>query len=325
MSGPSVSVALVRAAVRRSLADVPAGEVVLVACSGGADSLALAAATAFGSRAAGWRVGLVTVDHGLQTGSAARAADIADWARGSGYDPVQLATVSVAGLAGGPEAAARSARYEALDKAAADHGAVAVLLGHTEDDQAETVLLGLARGSGARSLAGMPARRGIYRRPLLGLSRELVRAAAIDAGREPWEDPHNTDPAYSRARLRTVLASLQDALGPGLTPNLARTARLLRADADALDAIAAAELERQPEGEPVDVEALEALPEAVRTRVIRGWLVGAGVPAGALSSVHIGAVEALVTRWRGQGPVALPRDRTVTRRHGRLHLDRPGS
>ncbi len=323
MSGPAVSVALVRAAVRRSLADVPPGETVLVACSGGADSLALAAATAFGSRAAGWRVGLVTVDHGLQPGSAQRAAGLADWARNAGYDPVHVATVSVAGLAGGPEAAARSARYEALDKAAAEHGAVAVLLGHTEDDQAETVLLGLARGSGARSLAGMPTRRGIYRRPLLGLSRELVRAAAKDAGREPWEDPHNTDPAYSRARLRTVLADLSDTLGPGLTSNLARTARLLRADADALDAIAAGEL--QSLTEPIDVKALAKLPEAVRTRVIRGWLVDAGVPTGALTSVHIGAVDALVTRWRGQGPVALPRDRTVTRRHGSLHLDRPGS
>lgn len=310
MNGPPVPVALVRAAVRRACLDIPTGATLLVACSGGADSLALAAAAAFEGRTK-WRVGLVTVDHALQSGSADRAAGIAGWARESGFDPVDVRTVDV-GRTGGPEAAARAARYDALGKAAAEHGAAAVLLGHTRDDQAETVLLGLARGSGARSLAGMPAQRGIYRRPLLDLPRALVREAASAAGRAPWEDPHNTDPAYARSRVRKAMRDLEDALGPGLSAALARTAHLLRADADALDDLAAA-----VDPDPV-VQRLEQLPTAIRTRVIKRWL--GDIPA---TAVHIQAVDALITDWHGQGPVALPLGHSVIRRHGRLHLVGP--
>jgi tRNA(Ile)-lysidine synthase len=311
MNGPPVAVALVRTAVRRACADIPADATILVACSGGADSLALAAAAAFEGRRK-WRVGLVTVDHGLQDGSAGRAAGIALWARESGFQPVDVRTVEV-GRTGGPEAAARAARYDALDKSAAEHGATAVLLGHTRDDQAETVLLGLARGSGARSLAGMPARRGIYRRPLLSLPRTLVREAASAAGREPWEDPHNTDPAYARSRVRRALRELTEALGPGLDANLARTADLLRADADALDDLVAA-IQLGPE--PA-VDQLLELPTAIRTRAIKRWL--RDIPA---TAVHIEAVDALLIDWHGQGPVALPLGQSVIRRHGRLHLVR---
>ncbi len=150
-------VAAVRNAVRASLAGLMPGDLVLAACSGGQDSLALAAALAFVAPRAGLRAGAVTVDHGLQEGSAEHAARLMPTLSGLGLDPVLVATVAVAGP-GGPEAAARTARYAALEKTAADVGAAAVLLGHTLDDQAETVLLGLARGSGPRSLAGMPHR-----------------------------------------------------------------------------------------------------------------------------------------------------------------------
>jgi tRNA(Ile)-lysidine synthase len=271
----------------------------------------LAAAAEFEGRRK-WRVGLVTVDHGLQSGSAQRAAEIANWARKSGFDPVDVHTVKV-GAKGGPEAAARAARYDALDKSAAEHGATAVLLGHTRDDQAETVLLGLARGSGARSLAGMPAQRGIYRRPLLELSRATVREAAVASGREPWEDPHNSDPAYARSRVRQAMRELEAALGPGLPTALARTAQLLRADADALDSIAAA----FSTGPEPAVEELLELPAAIRTRVIKRWLHD--IPA---TAVHIAAVDALLIDWHGQGAVALPLGHRVLRRHGRLHLVR---
>src|SRR5258707_11148961 len=111
--GPGVAVAEVRTAVRGCLADLAAGELVLVACSGGADSLALAAATAFVAPRLGLRAGLVTVDHGLQAGSVGRAALVADWASAAGFDPAEVATIDVGGLPGGPEAAARSARYAA--------------------------------------------------------------------------------------------------------------------------------------------------------------------------------------------------------------------
>ncbi len=227
------------------------------------------------------------------------------------------------GAAGGPEAAARDARYAALSEAAARHGAVAVLLGHTLDDQAETVLLGLARGSGARSLAGMPAETGFYRRPLLDLDRDLTRRACLAMGLRPWDDPHNRDSAFARARVRAdVLPALEKGLGPGVTAALARTARLLRDDADALDAWAARALDDAAEcaeGErTLDVRALAALPRAVRTRVLRRAAIDAGSPPGALAAVHIEAVEALVTAWRGQSHIDLPGRVRAWRRYEKL-------
>ena len=242
--GPGVAVAEVRNAVRACLSDLAAGDLLLVACSGGADSLALAAATAFLAPRLGLRAGGVTVDHGLQPGSAERAASVAATLGKLGLDPVRSTAVTVAPArsAAGPEAAARVARYGALDVAAKEYGAVAVLLGHTLDDQAETVLLGLARGSGSRSLAGMPARRDPYRRPLLAVRRATTSTACTELGLEPWQDPHNRDFRFARARVRhQALPALEAALGPGVTEALARTASQLRADAECLDDLAFAE------------------------------------------------------------------------------------
>ncbi|GEA88105.1 tRNA lysidine(34) synthetase TilS [Cellulomonas cellasea] len=252
MAGPAPVVAAARTAVARALDDVPAGSLVLVACSGGADSLALAAATAFvaerssrgsrGSRAL--RAGAVVVDHGLQPGSADVAAAAAVTCRVLGLDPVEVVRVD-AGGPGGPEAAARDVRYAALAATAQRLGAAAVLLGHTLDDQAEGVLLGLARGSGARSLAGMAARRDLLRRPFLGLRRADTEAVCAAHGLTPWHDPTNTPAPGDRAapvrsRVRgEALPVLEDVLGPGVAVALARTAALLREDADALDALAA--------------------------------------------------------------------------------------
>jgi tRNA(Ile)-lysidine synthase len=325
-------VAAVRLAVRRCLADLDgAGSgragLVLVACSGGADSVALAAATAFEAPRTGRRAGAVTVDHDLQPGSAARAVALADRLRRLGLDPVEVATVAV-GSAGGPEAAAREARYRALDEAADRLGAGAVLLGHTLDDQAETVLLGLARGSGSRSLAGMPARRGRFVRPLLGLDRSTVRAAARASGLPVWDDPHNADPAYARARVRDdVLPALEKALGPGVPEALARTAALARADADALDGWAAAAYDTARAG-PGDlaVDVLAAMPSAVRRRVLRLAALAAGAPGTDLTAGHVAELDRLVTDWHGQGPLHLPGAIRARRDRAMLHLsaDRPG-
>ena len=242
--GPHPAVAAVRGGVRAGLAGLAPGDLVLAACSGGADSLALAAALAHEAPRLGLRGGGVTVDHGLQDGSAARAAQVAALLGRLGLDPVRIATVTVASGPGrgGPEAAARTARYAALEQVAEQTGAAAVLLAHSRDDQAETVLLGLARGSGARALAGMPAQRGRLRRPLLGLSRAALREACQALHLEPWDDPHNFDPSYARARVRhQALPALEAALGPGIAEALARSAAQLSADCAALDAIATAE------------------------------------------------------------------------------------
>ncbi|BCY15336.1 tRNA lysidine(34) synthetase TilS [Actinoplanes sp. L3-i22] len=308
-------VAAVRTAVRRGLADLPSGALVLVACSGGADSLALAAAARFVSG----RVGLVTVDHGLQEGSDRRARSVAAWARDAGFDPVSVSTVTVAGLPGGPEAAARTARYAALETAAGELGAAAVLLGHTRDDQAETVLLALARGAGPRGLAGMPPRRGVFRRPLLDVARADTRKACAALGLAPWEDPHNTDPAYARSRVRgTALPTLVAELGPAVIGNLARTAALLAADNETLDELAADALARARSAAGLAVPVLAGLRGAIRGRVLHRWARELGAPGGALAYGHVTALDALVTDWHGQGPACLPGGIAVARRENDL-------
>ncbi|MFE0458685.1 tRNA lysidine(34) synthetase TilS [Kitasatospora sp. NPDC058965] len=302
----------------------PGSPLVLVAVSGGADSMALATATAFEAPKLGLRVGAVTVDHGLQEGSAERAQQVAERLRALGLDPVEAVPVHV-GRQGGPEAAARDARYAALDAAAERHRAIAVFLGHTRDDQAETVLLGLARGSGARSLAGMPGRKGRYRRPLLDLDRAATRQACAAQSIPVWDDPHNLDPAYTRARVRhEVLPVLEKHLGGGVVEALARTARLFRDDADALDQWAErAELELgradpQDGARSLAVAGLAELPSAVRRRVLRRAALRTGAPAGDLFARHLESVDLLVTGWRGQGPLQLPGGVEVTRRCGNL-------
>jgi tRNA(Ile)-lysidine synthase len=321
--GPGVAVAEVRSAVRACLSGLAAGDLVLVACSGGADSLALAAAAAFVAPRLGLRAGGVTVDHGLQPGSAERAGEVTALLSALGLDPVQSRAVTVPASAAGPEAAARQARYAALDEAAHEHGAVAVLLGHTLDDQAETVLLGLARGSGGRSLAGMPPRRGRYRRPLLAVRRGTTAAACAELGLEPWQDPHNEDFRFARARVRhRALPALEEALGPGVAEALARTAAQLRADAECLDDLAFAESGqlRGNASDPAGLDArwLGALPAAIRTRVLRDAAIMAGCPHGALTAGHVDRVGDLVTAWRGQRWVDLPGGVQARRRDGKV-------
>jgi tRNA(Ile)-lysidine synthase len=326
--GPDPAVAAVRLGVRRSLAGLDRGSLVLAACSGGPDSLALAAALAFEAPKLGLRAGAITVDHGLQPGSADQADRVVGTLRTLELDPVCLlrAAVSARGDAAGypgPEAAARQARYAAIEAAEIECGAAAVLLGHTMDDQAETVLLGLARGSGARSLAGMQASAGRYRRPLLGIRRAQTRAACAALGLDPWDDPQNTDESYARVRVRAhVLPLMEDLLGPGITEALARTADSLRADADALDAVADDTAKRlMPDCElALDVAELAALPEAIRTRLLRRAAVAAGAPSGSLGWSHVQSLNELVTAWRGQRWSDLPGGVRCHRRYGRLQF-----
>jgi tRNA(Ile)-lysidine synthase len=326
MSGPTPAVAAVRMAVGRELASLPAGAHVLVACSGGPDSLALAAATAFVAPRAGLTAGAAIVDHGWHPASASVASVAAAACELLGLAPVRVLDVAadVVTGQGGPEAAARDARYAALDREADAQGASLVLLGHTLDDQAETVLLGLARGSGARSLAGMPARRGRLVRPLLGLARSTTRAACADLGLEPHDDPANDDPAYARVRVRRALAELTDALGRALPAALARTAEQLALDAEALEAYAGDLLARARTDAGYDVAVLAAAPDAVRRRALLAAARSAGSPGSALGSRHVLALDGLVVGRPGRGGVHLPGGLVAVRRCGTLSLAAPG-
>ena len=322
----SPAVVSVRTAVDRSVADLHSAGTVLVACSGGPDSLALAAAAGWVAERQGLVVRGVVVDHGLQVGS----ADIADQAARACAAlgvPAEVVPV-VVGTDGGPEAAARTARYAALRATAQDVGAAAVLLGHTLEDQAETVLLRLARGSGARALAAMAPRSGLWRRPFLAVPRATVRQAAEEVtselGLTPWHDPHNDDPAFARVRVRALLDDLVRDLGPGVVLGLARSADLLRDDAEALDAAAAAAYDevvrRDDDCAWASVPDLADLPAAVRTRVIRRMAVTCGSPGEALGVDHVRQLEAYVTDWHGQGVTSLPGGVRAERACGRLCL-----
>jgi tRNA(Ile)-lysidine synthase len=293
----------------------PDDRALAVACSGGADSLALAAGAAHVAQRSRRACAAVVVDHGLQEGSAAVVAGAAHVLDGLGYTDVSVVRVEVAPAGSGPEAAARDARYAALRREAAARGAT-LLLGHTRDDQAESVLLGLARGSGARSLSGMAPRVDGLVRPLLSLPRTTTHACCAELGLTPWDDPQNDDHAYTRVRVRArVLPVLEAELGPGVAEALARSADLFRSDADLLDVLAEEARAGVEHDGALDCAGVAALPAALRTRVLLSWLRGLG--AHDLTGRHVAAVDALVTAWRGQGPVDVPGVR-VSRTDGEL-------
>ena len=301
------SVAAVRLAVRRSLGDLEPGDTVVVACSGGADSLALLAATVFEAVRQSWRVVGATVDHGLQEGSAMRANRVVEQMRRLGVAESVTARVRVEAAGIGPEAAAREARYAVLGEIAERFSARAVLLGHTLDDQAETVLLGLARGSGGRALQGMRRAFEVYRRPLLDVSRADTETACLVEDIEFWSDPHNTEERFSRVRVRTkVLPVLEKELGPGVAATLARTADLVRADVAYLDDAAASALESARSQGGVSTLVLATLADAIRTRVLRLAALEAGARAAELFHTHVSELDRLVTGWHGQLWVELP-------------------
>ena len=306
-----------RQGILASLSDLEAGDLVLVGLSGGADSLALLKCALHVGNERTISVGAVIIDHQIQVESANTSNRVAAIALELGADPVLVVNVEVQTGAGsgGMEAAARNARRTAFTNVLTEQNAKAILLGHTLEDQGETVLLGLARGSGARSLSGMRAKEGIYRRPFLGISRELVRAEVSDL--DIFEDPHNSDLKYSRVRVRNlVLPLMETQLGPGVTQALARSADLLRDDADALDALARFEITRVGD----DVNLLSALPRAIRTRVIRQLAITNGCAINDLTRDHVLAIDALLTNWHGQGALNLPGAVSVERRHDRLNF-----
>ncbi|WP_394161294.1 tRNA lysidine(34) synthetase TilS [Galactobacter valiniphilus] len=326
--GQHNSLTAAREAVRGHL---PAGLGYLVAVSGGADSLALAATL-------GWAldeglidgpVGAVIVDHGLQLGSAEAAAEAAAACRELGLDPVIVERVEVEGHG---EAAARTARYESLEAARERVGADFLLTAHTADDQAEQVLLGLARGSGTRSLAGIPARRARVLRPFLELRRSDTEAVCRAHGLSFWVDPTNASPEFLRNRVRhELLPALREVLGEGIDDALVRTARLAAQDAELLDRLAEELVEdaaraseptvlgeagdrvagRAPLVWDLDRLLIRDAPAALRSRALRQAAVAVG--GRAPSAERTAALERLVAGVGSAGPVQLDGRVSVTR------------
>jgi tRNA(Ile)-lysidine synthase len=278
----------------------------LVAISGGADSLALAWASAFVMTKAGHTLEAVVVDHGLQEGSADVADKAADTLVGMGLR-ARVVTVEV-GTDGGIEHAAREARYDALRAVAEETGAKAVLLGHTMDDHAETVILGMARGSGPSSISGMAQVSDLWWRPFLQLRRETTRQVCVDAGISWWDDPHNTDDRFLRPRVRhRVLDVMESELGPGVVEALGATADLIRADDEYLDQLASEALEEHLGDISVgklSVEAVKGVDTPIASRMLREAI--ARYSGGVLHRVHTDQLAALVENWHGQGPIDIP-------------------
>jgi tRNA(Ile)-lysidine synthase len=313
------AVVAIRSAVRPYLESCEAGDVVLVAVSGGADSLALAGAILKEATALTIKVIGVTINHQLQDGAKEQADKVKAQLLELGYLEVIIRDVTVS-MSEGLEAGARAARYLALDAILNEVNAKQIYLGHTRDDQAETVLLGLARGSGTRSLSGMAWKNKNYIRPLLSITREETEAACQELGLTPWRDPHNQNTDFTRVRVReNVLPVMEENLGPGISAALARSAALFRDDADALDELANREIEGLNLAD-LECSYLEKLPRALRSRILRRAIYAAGAPGGAISAEHLAGVEALVTAWHGQGEVSLPGGVKVARISGRLSL-----
>jgi tRNA(Ile)-lysidine synthase len=303
--------------IRKSVKPWVSGETILFGCSGGTDSMALAAALLKESNNS--KIIPVVVDHGLQSNSAEIAAQTVAKLKELGYSEVATARANVE-VTDGLEASARRARYLIFKQFIDSYQPKYFMLAHTLNDQAESVLLGLARGSGARSLSGMATVNNIFVRPLLKNTRVQTAAACIEAGIKVWDDPHNLDERFARVKVRrNLLPIFEENLGPGITEALARTADLLRDDADALDDFAN-QYFSQADASNLDVAELERLPKAIRTRVLRLAIYKAGAPSGMLSADHIASAEALISDWHGQKEVSLPGNVKLSRISGRITL-----
>jgi len=302
--------------VRRAIRDnwdqvnLAKGSTVSIACSGGADSLALASAALFEGQRADVRIIACIVNHNLQEGSNEVALRTKALLTELGFEVVEIKDVHIQQSSLGMEAAARNSRYGALTEFAEKHSAVFTMLGHTLDDQAETVLLGLARGSGAKSIAGMPTLSpdGKYLRPLLGITRKHTVSYCEDLGLEFWSDPQNLDTKFSRVKARLkVLPVLEKELGPGIAQALARTAEILQDDISYLEAQAEQAFilvaKTTNNSVMIDVDAFLKLPKALANRVIHKSLSLMGAEP---AKVQIDAVSDLVFNWHGQKPLTLP-------------------
>lgn len=305
---------------RRQLRELFAGQAiandtVLVGFSGGADSLALLAAVAFEAKKFSIEPIAVIIDHGLQESSQSVALNAKLTAESLGVKAI-IRKVSV-GTEGGLENAAREARYQAFSEVRQELNASYLLLGHNLNDQAESVLLGLMRGSGPRSIAGMQEVTDWILRPFLTISGEQLRQACEDQGLEFWDDPHNDDPRFARVEIRKILNELEASGSAGVIESLARTAEQMQEAEAIIQPLIEGLVSGIEDKSSVEIEFLEKLDTAYRRRVIHRLAV---LNSAELARVHVLEIEKLVTNWHGQKPLNLP-GITVSRVGTHLHFD----
>ena len=277
---------------------------VLLAVSGGADSLALALAANFELPKLGIALAAVIVNHNLQPGSGEIAEQAATRLRKLGITDVTVVSVQVEDSGQGPESAARDARYQALETERLALGADYILTGHTLDDQAETVLLGLTRGSGLKSIAGMQSVAGNLVRPFLGISKAELIQSLEDAGIDYWEDPHNTETRFTRVRIRNLMQQLEAELGPGLSTALARTAELAQESEEFLALSATALIQSaRVDGNSYAVEVLAQAHPALRRKALQ--MIASALVPGGVSRVQVLGLDELICNWHGQKPTHL--------------------
>ena len=311
-----------RKAVRFWFEKLEPNSKVCIGVSGGADSLALAAAAKLEANNFPIDLVAVIVDHGLQENSAEISQIAKQQLTKLGFEDIFIGKANVQ-ITDGLEASARRARYKVFQQAIETYNPNIFLLGHTKNDQAEGVLLGLARGSGTKSLSGMQEVSGNFVRPLLGIDRVTTEIACREANIEFWVDPHNSNQEFTRVRVReNILPLLENEIGPGIIDALARSAKILREDATALDEWAES-IFRQVEPMDIEISILVGLPVAIRSRVLRMAIYAAGAPVGSISAAHLEPIEAFVSDWRGQGHTSLPGGVKVCRISGRLSLSKP--
>ena len=320
MPNPGLVAHQVKSVVKTFLSSrTSAGDTVILGVSGGADSLALAASCSALQDELSVTFVPVIIDHQLQVGSGEVAQAAKAACQTLGLTAAEIHQVEVTQNGDGVEAAARKARYEALRKSAEQHEAVGIMIAHSLNDQAETVLMRLSRGSGTRSLAAMSADKDGIWRPLLDVTRADLRISLDHYGLTVFDDPHNLDRRFTRVRVRLdVMPALRAALGDDVDFALARTAALSFDDAQALDALAAGlRAEAEVAGELV-IAALAQAPRALVSRVVKTWLESRGVPIGALSFEHITAVTRLIIDPRVGSTVRVAGGVEVVRQSGRL-------
>lgn len=296
---------------------VEPGDVMLIGVSGGADSLALAAGCAALAAELSVTFVPVIVDHQLQINSAEVAQQALGECHKLGLDRAFVVKVDVVETGEGLEAAARKARYRAFHDAMAQTAAVGILLAHSLEDQAETVLMRLSRGSGTRSISAIAPEQGVILRPLLDVHRQTLVEVCEENSLNFYSDPHNDDEKFLRVKVRkNLMPLLREVLGEAVDEALARTASMARDDADALDSFADKELHGRLNDGELDIANLQSLPRAVSTRCIRLWLATHGITTA--SNEQIESVWRLATDTRVQGPIKVVGGVDIYKSSGRL-------